>query len=401
MRVAMLCSQVTGEMGTFARCWALARGLVRRGHTVTVVAASRKRRLGARASAGSDLVVYEVGGIGPRKLRQTGIDPSDLVTRLAALPRAFDIVHAFSHRPVVAFHAALLKRAGIPLVFDWADLNGFGGYASYRHGPLGWLVGAADAWLERAMVRTADAVTAISSYLAKQAVQLGVAKHAVWPLPPGADVENVFPLDRDEARRALGIPSDIAVVGFAGFHHWDAELVAATATYLFARSPRLWLATAGPTGSVIQRRLDATWRGRVLRFPTLRGVRYRQFLASCDVLLLPYPLRRYNLARYPNKIGDYLASGRPIVTNQTGDMGELLARHQAALLVGETAKDLGEGVAACLHDEHLRATLGSRARTLAETDFHWDRVAGQLEMAYYATLRHTRGTLAGASPRDR
>lgn len=61
VRVAMLCSQVRGEMGTFARCWALARGLIRRGHTVTVVAASRKRRLGARAGTRSALVVYEVG----------------------------------------------------------------------------------------------------------------------------------------------------------------------------------------------------------------------------------------------------------------------------------------------------------------------------------------------------
>lgn len=387
----MLCSQVTGEMGTFARCWALARRLAQRGHAVAIVSASRQRQLGIRASVASGLIVYEVGGIGPRKLRQTGLDPSDLVTRLLGLARAFDIVHAFSHRPVVAVHATMLKRSGLPLVFDWADLNGFGGYADHRPGAHGRLVGAIDSWLERAMVRAADAVTPISSFLAERAVEFGVAEQAVWLLPPGADVENVFPLDRDGARRALGIPNDIEVVGFAGFHHWDADLVAATVTRLFRRVPTLRLATAGPAGSFIDRQLDAIWRGRLLRFPTLRGARYRQFLASCDVLVLPYPRRRYNLARYPNKIGDYLASGRAIVTNRTGDMGELLARSQSALLVGETPEELSEGVAACLRNDRLRATLGSRARTLAETECSWGRVTARLERAYEATLRRPTG----------
>jgi glycosyltransferase involved in cell wall biosynthesis len=386
VRVLMLCSQITGEMGTFARSAALARQLDRRGHTVAIVTVSGTPRLGVRRRAIHAPLVLEVGGLAPRKVRQMGLDPSDLLTRLLALPRHVDIVHAFSYRPTAAVHAALLRQQGIPLLYDWADLVGRGGYASERRDLLGRLIGAFDDRLERAMVRGSDGVTAISSFLARRARRLGVDPQAVWILPPGVDVEAMPLVEQRKARAALGLAPDALIVGFAGFHRWDLDLVAGALIQLFPRYPRLSLVVGGPAGATIERHLGDRWRHRLVRFPALFGERYRDLLASADVLLLPYPRRRYNVARYPNKIGEYLAAGRAIVTNRTGDMGELLDRTGAALLVGESPEELAAGVARCLEDRDLRTTLGERGRSVAETAFGWDRVAERLEQAYQTTI---------------
>ncbi|MCS6800669.1 MAG: glycosyltransferase [Chloroflexota bacterium] len=381
----MLCSQIAGETGEFARAAALAKHLGRRGHEVTVVAASTTRHVGGRHVLREGVSCWEAGGLGPRKLRQTGVDPTEIATRLLVSDRAFDVVHAFSPRPTAAWHAARLRRSGVPLVYDWADLLGFGGFASQRRGVIGYVIGLIDTRLEEAIVTSADSVTAISTFLARRALRLRAPRGGVWLLPPGADSEAIFPVDQRAARRALGIPQGCLLVGFAGFHRLDVDLLAAVLARLSPRYPALRLAVAGPSGAFLQRQLDPRWRDRLIRFPSLSGERYRNFLGCADVLLLPYPGRRYNLARYPHKIGEYLASGRAIVTNPTGDMGALLARHSAALLVEETAAGLAEGVARCLEDERLRQELGRRARALAETEFRWERVAARLEEAYIAT----------------
>ncbi|GIW06839.1 MAG: D-inositol 3-phosphate glycosyltransferase [Dehalococcoidia bacterium] len=386
MRILMLCSQITGETGSFARTAALGRCLQHRGHEVTILTASPRPGVGVHPVNGACPRVLEAGGLAPRKVRSMGLDPTELINRIAGVTADVDVVHVFSHRPTVAGHVAWFRRRRIPVLYDWADLVGRGGLASNRRDPLGRLLGVIDDWLERAMVRSADGITAITTFLAKRAVSQGIAPTAVWHIPAGADVSGITPQDRRLARQAIGLPVDSTIVGFAGFHRWDADLVADTLAHMFPRNPALIFTAAGPAAGFIQRRLHPRWRSRMVRFPALYGLDYVRWLASADVLLLPYPHRSYNVARFPNKLGDYLAAGRAIVTNRTGDMGAMLDGSGAALLVGESPQELAEGISRCLADSQLRESLERQSREFAETAFRWDMVAARLETAYAETI---------------
>lgn len=47
------------------------------------------------------------------------------------------------------------------------------------------------------------------------------------------------------------------------------------------------------------------------------------YMSASDIFLLPYPDTLYNWGRWPSKISDYLAIGRPIITNPVGDIRNL------------------------------------------------------------------------------
>jgi glycosyltransferase involved in cell wall biosynthesis len=113
-------------------------------------------------------------------------------------------------------------------------------------------------------------------------------------------------------------------------------------------------------------------------------------LACADVLLLPYTNRSVNRFRYPNKLGDYLAAGRPIVTNLTGDLGQLVADERVGLIAEDTPESFARAVQRLFDDESLREELGQRGRELAESKLDWRFLAAGLERFYQDTLARFR-----------
>ncbi len=107
-----------------------------------------------------------------------------------------------------------------------------------------------------------------------------------------------------------------------------------------------------------------------------------EVLASADVGVLPYTDRPLNSARYPNRVGDYLAAGRPVATNLTGDLGNLIRTER----VGVTADENPDAFAAAIRDlfehAHHRQEMGRRARALAETRLSWRAMAQRVQQLY-------------------
>ena len=50
---------------------------------------------------------------------------------------------------------------------------------------------------------------------------------------------------------------------------------------------------------------------------------YAKLLPSVDVLLFSFSDKPLNKGRWPNKIGDYMASGRPTILNSKDDLVKL------------------------------------------------------------------------------
>jgi glycosyltransferase involved in cell wall biosynthesis len=109
-------------------------------------------------------------------------------------------------------------------------------------------------------------------------------------------------------------------------------------------------------------------------------------MGCADVLLLPYTNRAVNLYRYPNKLGDYLSAGRPIVTNNTGDLGRLVAEERVGLVVPDTSQAFAAAAKQLFDDAALADELGRRGRVLAESKLDWRFLARDLETFYDETL---------------
>lgn len=376
--------------GTFNRAHPLARHLVKRGHEVTLLAGAAKgaRR---RKTIIDGVTVIESFDLLPRRARESGFSPFDLVTRVRRLSeRRFDLIHCFDHRPAVSLPGLFFaRRQRVPCIFDWADLWGFEGIASERRRLMRMSIGLADHWLEDRILRRGDALTVINTALRDRArARFSSPVHLT---PVGANSDVIQPLSKRESRRHFGLPEDASIAVHTGLAPYDAEYLARSFVELARNHPATLLVLTGRAFPILKRAAAKAGLSRQLIFLGMLDLDARVAVMACaDVLLLPYTNRSVNRFRYPNKLGDYLAAGRPIVTNLTGDLGRLVADERVGLIAEDTPESFARAVKLLFDDEGLRDELGRRGRALAESKLDWRFLAADLERFYDDTLARFR-----------
>ena len=88
---------------------------------------------------------------------------------------------------------------------------------------------------------------------------------------------------------------------------------------------------------------------------------------ECAALLLPIKDEpRFNAA-FPTKLGEYLASGRPVVANGIGEVGRLLSDGENAFLAEPgSVRSFTDALLRALEDPERALAVGRRGRLLAE-----------------------------------
>ncbi|MFH0795024.1 MAG: glycosyltransferase, partial [bacterium] len=275
-------------------------------------------------------------------------------------------------------------------VVDWCDWYGRGGIyrlreeiRAYQGMTKGWRL-AIQRWAERReegleeeIVKFADAVTVISRALEDRAVNLGVSRTRLLRFPSGAPLDQIAPLDKQECRRKLGMDPGLVLFGYVANYHPDEHffLEAVGKALRVVKGARLVVAGPPFTDGLAEDygvEEGLMWVGRrpFGEIPT--------WLGACDVLLLPLADNISNRGRWPNKIGDYLASGRPIVTNRVGDAPEYVERGGAGIVTEPTAGAFADGIVAAAQQKHRWATWGREARAIAERELSWSRLNDQV-----------------------
>ena len=105
------------------------------------------------------------------------------------------------------------------------------------------------------------------------------------------------------------------------------------------------------------------------------------------MFLLPLVNSIANRGRWPSKINDYLAAGRPVVASAVGDIADLFARGRLGALAGSEMEGL---VTACLElvdDPDQAAEIGRNARMFAETELSWSQISAGFLATYEDALR--------------
>ncbi|HEX5758293.1 MAG TPA: glycosyltransferase, partial [Thermoanaerobaculia bacterium] len=186
-------------------------------------------------------------------------------------------------------------------------------------------------------LRRADRVIAVSPSLARIAAGLGLAPERVRVIANGVDAELFRPLDRAEARRALGLDPDgryVLAVGTLAERKGIDLLIAAVAD-LAPRFPGLRLLLVGGAGAEgyvgdrLRRQAEALGVADRVVFA---GPRPRAELplwySAADLLALPSALEGS-----PNVALEALACGTPVAATATGDLPELLADAARGVLI--------------------------------------------------------------------
>ena len=375
----MLCFNRMGK-GTYWRAFGFGQELARRGYDVTLLAVSphQKRRFVEHCATGVHVV--ETPDLHPT----SGYDPWDTLARIGWLRgKPFDLVHAFEARPVVigpSLYLQKLKR--LPLVMDWCDWFGSGGSVEERTNPVArTLLRPVETFFEEKFRRQAAATTVINTVLREKAIGLGIPAGQIMLLPNGANVTEIRPQNRDEVRRRLGLPAEVPIIAYTGaIFRRDAALMAAAFDEIQATLPAARLLLIGYFNVEIEQLVrNAT---AVIRTGPVNYGQLADFVAACDVGWLPLRDSGANRGRFPMKISDFIAAGRPLVVTDVGDMGDLVREKKIGRAVADRPGPLARATLELLTTSHLCREMGQRARHLAETEFAWPVITDRLESLY-------------------
>jgi glycosyltransferase involved in cell wall biosynthesis len=365
--------------GTYWRCLHLGRALAARGHDVTLFTRHPSARFRARRRTvdGVEIVETPLGVLGRLHLGEWGL--LDIGLRvLHLLRRRPDVLMAFSQHPDIAlpfFVSRALRLARVHHA-DRDDLQrGALLETAFRGTRLEWSIPLGERW-ERALPAAADAVTTISAPLRDEAIAWGLDPAKVLLLPSGADAA-ARPTDRASARAATGLPADAPVaVYMTSGGGGDVRRLPAAVARAAARVPDALFVCLGPPQDALE--LD-----RVLQPGLVPAEDVPVWLAAADVAMMPFgdlPAERaYNAARWPIKLGEYMAAGLAVVACDIGETARVVRKEGIGVVARADMSDFGDRLADLLLDRERARALGANARLAAEERYDWRTLAERLE----------------------
>lgn len=396
LRILLVSNHRRFKINFRAHPWA--RELAKRGHTVDVLCHANTERWRTRIEYVDGFRVIENPDLLVDVLRQ-GWDPYCAWRRWQFLKHEgvqYDFIHCLDTRLAVIWPALAYARANnIPIFSDWIDWWGRGGLIARRR-PLWYriLFGWIETWFEEHYRAKLDGLTAISHALLERGVELGCRRDAAIVIQGGADMATFVNVpQKDEAKRALDLDPGAPVLCFSGLDVLI-DLPLAIHAYERVRSeiPETQLLLVGPTEVQARPLLNdsAAWSG-VTALGPVPFAKLPEYLAAADVFLMPYSNEIANVGRWPNKIGDYMAVGRPTVSNPVGEVKWLFDRYAVGVLADETPESFAEAVLGILRNPERAQSMGAEARRVAEEVFAWDKQISKLENWYYARLAERSG----------
>jgi glycosyltransferase involved in cell wall biosynthesis len=217
-----------------------------------------------------------------------------------------------------------------------------------------------------------------------EAARSGTPKRLL-PVPILVDVD-----EQPECEYPSGDPT--LVFAASADYRETVEFILDAMTHVWRRHPACRLRITGvnpesPRGRWLDERRQ---RGDLDERVELTGLLPRpgllELYARAHGLLIPLFDDVRSKARFPTKIGEYLASGRPIVTTAVGEMPRYFEDGVTAFLCApDGPRSYGERIADLLSDPGLAAAVGRSGRDLCRRTFDY-RVHGPALAELVATL---------------
>jgi glycosyltransferase involved in cell wall biosynthesis len=379
LKILFIVHNQTRKGGAYYRGLNMGVPLARRGHDVTLMTIHPSARLsmvereldGLKLAESPDLLF----GVG-----RTGWDPWDTLVRTRWIRKQrFDIIHTVDTRPAVSLPALLgRKKSGAAWIADWTDWWGRGGATTERDGWLvRTLIGPLEQFFEEKPRPHADGTVVISHALGERAQSLGIDGSGILYLPPGADPDSIRDTSIRDARQRLDLEPGAQYIGYLGnIYQRDANLLFETLSRLEHSAAKLIM--VGDPGCDV----PAEVRERVTITGRLPFNEMLDFLSACDVLALPLSDTIANRGRWPSKINEYVAVGRPTVACEVGDVANLLRDNDIGLLVPPESEEFARRLDELLGDPARAVAMGNRARDIARTTYSQEAMADKLESFY-------------------
>jgi glycosyltransferase involved in cell wall biosynthesis len=264
-------------------------------------------------------------------------------------------------------------------------------FLSEKLGFLGRIIGRHYTRLEVSLMRSSDAIIAISDKFLRPLAEWGIDAHKVRVVPNWATLSEISPVAKNNewARRHGLHDKPVALyTGTLGLKH-DPELLLRLALANATSGLQVVVVSEGAGPDWLAQRKAELGVANLTILPFQPMERYSEVLGAGDILLAMIGREAAGFS-VPSKILSYLAAGKPVVASITADndAAATIKAADAGIVVepGDVA-DFCDGVRRLIADPDERRRLGRNARLFAESRFDVEAKAAQFEETFAAILR--------------
>jgi len=371
MRLLFLNANIAG-CGTYHRALWFGRLCAQYGgHEVTICTVSRNEKWKRKTRIEKDVTITEGPNWGYKNIPGYGSNWLDILWRWKKIVSGnYDVVFGFEYHPNVAWpiYAGLKKNQ--TFLSDWCDW--YAGAANRFRGNT--LAHKWDKNREEKIRLKADRVSVISSLLFNRTLDVGVNKNNIALLREGVDTDYMKPYPKEDARLKLGIQQNVPVVATLTDGHAFPFLIEAFKKVKKEISNAYLLLVGGL--SYEQRKLvvNSGLQDSFISTGRCSDEELPVFLSAADIFALPMADTLANKARFPHKIGDYLACARPLVVTRVGDYPEML-RDDDVAVVADNQNDFATELINLIKNKKRQQFLADKSRKWIVEKLDWSVIA--------------------------
>lgn len=283
-----------------------------------------------------------------------------------------------------------LKWLGVPLILDYVELNSAIASRTRKWKRIN------DYFFDRFAVRFSDGVTPISDFLIEQ-VKIYAPNKPFLKLPILCDFEKFDPTDpqAEETRITYcGAASYQPVIAFV----LEAFGLLDLSTYQKKVHLELILGGGQTALQAVEKAISKNPnRAHIRLHPNVPHQLIPEYYARASALLIPLRPTIQDAARFPHKLGEYLASGRPIITTNFGEVKHYGFQDEETTLIAADYDPVSfsEKIQYVLNHPERARSIGLRGRTMGLENFDY-KVLGHALKKFIEKIETTENYNAGS-----
>ena len=359
----------------WGRNFPLARAFVRNGFDVTMLVTERRRSLRpyvVRECEGVKVVCFNA--ILPFRIRKlpVGIFTTSFIVRIIyALFHKFDYVYSDCGETPCSGWPCLLNKKLYKSIYlsEYGDLLGKGGYYDLKSKFYKIFFGSYFLWAVNYFRTSADYVIVLSNVMAQYVKdEMGIEDKRVILLPGGSLPDKIRYVEPDDLS---GRPLYLTYIGVDDYEIRGILPVLNVIRNKYLGKIKVRLYGKKLSDNIID---QYSLNDIIIECGWVDVIKGQDDIRRTDIFLLMRENLLIGAMGWPNKLGDYLSYGRPVMISPYGDLCEFVDEYPNGFIVVDRndEKEIENVLESALNSLKNLINMGKYCRQIAENVISWD-----------------------------